>query len=374
MSEADATIEPGLPAVQVAATALALQGKPPDKCKNCLAPLVGAYCAICGQEQDAHRRTVKGLVHEVVTDVVNFDSRMLRTAHALLLEPGELACAFREGRTRPYVPPVRLYLFVSLVFFVILSFANIGLLQFAVEITGQANFTRAADKNFVVKVDPKTKLDPATVERMKKVGIDLQPGKYDANSVPIISGKAIFFAPIGSVQSRLPPQTMQLIGNLRKAVNETTSGTVLAPSDKVLQGVEHIARDPAAINGPLTVWVPRVLVLLVPLFAGVLMLFYFRARKHYYYVDHLVFALDYFSAAFVILLIAAGAVQILPGALVAWLTIGALGIYLILAMKRFYGQNWWRTGLKFAGAMSIYLIFILAPAVMLVMVASISEA
>ena len=64
----------------------------------------------------------------------------------------------------------------------------------------------------------------------------------------------------------------------------------------------------------------------------------------------------------------------LPGALVAWLTIGALGIYLILAMKRFYGQNWWRTGLKFAGAMSIYLIFILAPAVMLVMVASISEA
>ena len=60
---------------------------------------MGPYCAICGQEQNTHRRSVTGLAHDFVTDIVNFDSRIMRTAKALLLEPGELTRAFREGHT-----------------------------------------------------------------------------------------------------------------------------------------------------------------------------------------------------------------------------------------------------------------------------------
>lgn len=374
MSEADATIEPGLPAVQIAASAIARQGRSLEKCANCMAPLVGPYCAICGQEQDAHRRTVKGLTHDFVKDVVNFDSRLLRTARALFFEPGELACAYRQGRTRPYVPPVRLYLFVSLLFFLILSFANLGILQVAVHVNGQAKFTGNLKAPYVIKIDPSSKVDPKTIAEARKFGIDLQPGKLEPDAVPIISGDVRFFAPIGSVQSQLPPGTIEMIGRMRARVARQLINTPFTGSDRVLAGIQHIAKDPAAINGPLSVWVPRMLFLLVPLFAAVLMAFYFRARKHYYYVDHLVFTLNYFCAAFVILLLTAGAVQLLPGWIVALATLLALGTYLLLAMKRFYGQSWLRTTIKFAASMAIYLIFILGPAIVIVVLMSISEA
>lgn len=364
----------GAAAVEVAASAIANRGQPLEKCKNCHAPLVGPYCAICGQEQDTHRRTLKGLTNEFVKDVVNFDSRILRTARALLFEPGELACAYREGRTRPYVPPVRLYLFVSLIFFLILSFANIGILQVAVQIKGEAKFTSYVKSPYVLKINPNSKIDAKTIAEARKFGIDLQPGKLEPGAAPIITGDVRFFAPIGSVQSELPPQTLELISKARQRVAKQLTNTPFAGSDRVLQGVEHIAKDPAAINGPLTVWVPRMLFILVPLFAAVLMAFYFRARKHYYYVDHLVFTLTYFCAVFVILLITAGLVQILPGFIVAWLTLFGLGAYLLLAMKRFYGQDWLRTAVKFAASMAIYLIFILGPAILIVVVMSISEA
>ena len=374
MTDANAIVDTGQPAVEVAAEALAQRGEPLAKCRNCYAPLVGPYCAICGQEQNTHRRTIKGLTNDFVKDVVNFDSRLLRTARALLFEPGELACAYREGRTRPYVPPVRLYLFVSLVFFLILSFANIGILQVAVQVRGEAKFSGNISAPYVVKINSNSKIDAKTIAEARKFGIDLEPGKLEPGAAPIITGDVRFFAPIGSVQSRLPPETLKLISTARQTLAKKLTNTPFAGSDRVLQGVEHIAKDPAAINGPLTVWVPRMLFLLVPLFAAVLMAFYIRARKHYYYVDHLVFTLNYFCAAFVILLITAGLVQFLPGFFVAWLTLFGLGAYLLLAMKRFYGQGWLRTTVKFLASMAIYLIFILGPAIVIVVLMSISEA
>ena len=73
------------------------------------------------RSRDMHRRSVCSLVHDFIEDIVSFDSRILRTARALLFQPGELPRAFREGRTRRYVPAMRLYFFVSLIFFVILG-------------------------------------------------------------------------------------------------------------------------------------------------------------------------------------------------------------------------------------------------------------
>ncbi len=343
-------------------------------CANCSAPLSGSFCAQCGQARDGHRRSVALLLRDIFKDIVNFDSRIMRTGHALLIRPGELACAFREGRTRPFVPPVRLYLFVSLIFFLTLSFANIAIMQIAVQVNGQAHLSGGAKQPFTLKVNPTTKIDPQTVARAKQFGIDLQSGKPDPGAVPIISGDVRFFAPIGSVQSQLPPETLKMISDLRTRVSKELVKTPFAGSDRVLQGVEHIAKDPAAINGPLTVWVPRMLFLLVPLFAAVLMAFYVRARKQFFYIDHLVFSLNYFSATFVILLVTAAAAQLFPGIVVAGATLFALGAHLLFAMKRFFGQNWARTALKFTGAMAVYLIFILGPAIVAVIVMSISEA
>src|ERR1700733_12268747 len=89
----------GAAAVELAASSLLKHGP----CRNCDAPATGAYCANCGQERDTHRRSVWGLLKDFFEDLVSFDSRIMRTIIALLVEPGELPKAFREGRTIRYM-------------------------------------------------------------------------------------------------------------------------------------------------------------------------------------------------------------------------------------------------------------------------------
>ena len=60
-----------------------------------------------------------------------------------------------------------------------------------------------------------------------------------------------------------------------------------------------LAADPAALNGPLTTWMPRALFLLLPLYALLLALFHIRRRKRFYFVDHLVFSLSIHTFTFV---------------------------------------------------------------------------
>src|SRR5581483_8552934 len=90
-------------------------------CANCRAPLSGPFCAACGQAMETHRRSLYRLVRGFIADLLSLESRTLRTSWVLLARPGELSRAFKEGRIQRYVPPVRLYLFVSLLFFVALS-------------------------------------------------------------------------------------------------------------------------------------------------------------------------------------------------------------------------------------------------------------
>ena len=119
----------GAAAMELAVEAALERGSRIVPCGNCAAPVLGKYCGECGQAMDTHRRSVFHLLHDLLTDIASFDSRVLRTIRALFLQPGELPVAFREGRTQRYVPPIRLYLFVSLIFFLFLSVTNIAIFQ-----------------------------------------------------------------------------------------------------------------------------------------------------------------------------------------------------------------------------------------------------
>jgi len=135
-----------------------------------------------------------------------------------------------------------------------------------------------------------------------------------------------------------------------------------------LATIEKLSRDPAALNAPLTTWIPRVFFLLLPLFAVLLALFYVRQRKQFYFVDHLVFSLSVHSFVFAILIVAIGAAQLLPGGRVAEIIFLSIGVYLFIALKRFYRQGWIATAVKFAAISFIYAVFVLAPALVFVLV------
>jgi Protein of unknown function (DUF3667) len=291
------------------------------RCANCHAPLFGPFCAACGQACDTHRRSLYRLARGFIADLLSLDSRLLRTSWALLARPGELSLAFHEGRTQRYVPPVRLYLFVSLLFFVMLSFTHLALVQFNLSFQSHKSEVDGAVRNAV-------------------------------------STDLVFFQPVGSVHSAVAAPKHE-IEKIRGQVDAGSRDSVFMR--KVFATLYRLQADPAALNGSLTEWLPRILFVLLPLFAIVLALFYWGSRQ-FLFVDHLVFSLNLHSFGFVAVLMAGVLAQLASGAAVAWLFFGVVCTYCLLAMKRFYAQGWVRTGLKFAGVGFVYSIFVLLPA------------
>ena len=100
-----------------AASALAL-------CANCGAPILGHYCARCGQRVEHAVHSLSHFVREVAEDLTHADSRLWRTLQALLFKPGYLTSEFLAGRRVKYLPPLRLYLVLSLFFFLVAAVNN----------------------------------------------------------------------------------------------------------------------------------------------------------------------------------------------------------------------------------------------------------
>ena len=349
----------GAAAVEMAVAAIVERGGKVSPCTNCRAPLIGPYCAACGQPIDTHRRSLFVLMHDFVKDVASFDSRILRTARALLFRPGELPLAFREGRTQPYVPAVRLYLFVSLAFFVILGATHIAIVQFVPKAMPEKVIVIKGQRYLVTPGDT----DP---EDRTKMPTWLDPLKQH---FAISINNAVFFAREGAYHSDVSDAAVKDLED--KIAHETgTAKDAKTASFKatIRKTVEGLAKDPASLNGALTAWIPRALFFLLPAFALLVAVFYWRQRKKFFFVDHLVFSLSFHTFAFAFLLIAAGLAQILPGYLVATVTAIVLSLYLLLAMKRFYGQNWFWTSSKWFVIEFFYATSFVFPAVITILV------
>ncbi|HET6654932.1 MAG TPA: DUF4286 family protein [Gammaproteobacteria bacterium] len=94
-------------------------------CGNCETPLRGRYCPVCGQDSYSRVTSLRELMHDFFGDYLNFDSRLTRSLGPLLVRPGFLTREYLAGRRARYIPPLRLYLFISVAFFFLLSLASL---------------------------------------------------------------------------------------------------------------------------------------------------------------------------------------------------------------------------------------------------------
>ena len=98
-------------------------------CKNCQTSLASAYCPTCGQRDVDLERPIWSLVRDVVKEAFELDGRAALTVKTLFRYPGMLTSEFLVGRRRTYTSPLRLYLAISISFFIIIGwFAQSGLL------------------------------------------------------------------------------------------------------------------------------------------------------------------------------------------------------------------------------------------------------
>jgi hypothetical protein len=84
-----------------------------SRCANCGTPVPLAFCPACGQPRSTDPPTVAEFVAEAVRHVLSLESKGWRTVRALLFRPGALTAEYLAGRRVPYVEPLRLFLWIS---------------------------------------------------------------------------------------------------------------------------------------------------------------------------------------------------------------------------------------------------------------------
>jgi hypothetical protein len=227
------------------------------RCLDCGSELIGRYCHVCGQAAASRIVPFRALTGAAIEDTVGVDGRLVRTLRLIFAKPGAATLEFLAGRRTRYVPPFRLYLIASLVYFVML------------QVSGSTRF--------------------------------------------------MFFQATGDAE-----------------------------------GFGQFVR-----------LLPRLMFLLLPWFALLLLLLFRRSRR--LYAEHVVFALHFHAAAFLVLTIDAAAFPLLrpvpegvidPVVVAASAVAGAAQVYvpihLYLALRRVYGRSRLSTAVRAVGLIAGY--------------------
>ena len=93
-------------------------------CLNCGSALQGRFCHQCGQENIEPKESFLHLLGHLISHEFHFDSKFFSTAKHLLLTPGFLTKEYMAGRRVSYLDPIRMYIFLSAFFFLVVFSLN----------------------------------------------------------------------------------------------------------------------------------------------------------------------------------------------------------------------------------------------------------
>lgn len=113
---------------------------------------------------------------------------------------------------------------------------------------------------------------------------------------------------------------------------------------KATEGFMEALRSPREFNKLFNEWLPWALVILMPVFAGILRLTHWGKRR--YYLNQLVFALHFHSFLFVMMTVFAFIVPMVGGENAFTIFWWGTSLYLIIALKIGQDQGWIRAFLK----------------------------
>ena len=281
-------------------------------CLNCGTELRGQYCGGCGQRARGRLISLWELLQDAFGDLFEIDSRLWRTLIPLLIRPGKLTLDYLEGRRARYMPPFRMYLVLSLVFFLVAFFDP--------------------RETFGIFYDPQT-LEEASDEERREAAEIAEEVRRDLAEDGII---------IGAPQD--PEETGDDPGDgLKIRINgedgaeaecQVDDFSISGPEwlkrrltpERLVHVCEQIKKDRGRqFLQNLYDNVPIALIVLLPIMAFVLKALYPLSRR--YYVEHLLFFVHFHAFMFLIL-----ALQILISRLNAALpTPDAIGVLIIVA-------------------------------------------
>jgi hypothetical protein len=304
-------------------------------CANCHAPLSGAYCAACGQRNEPHIHTVAHFAGEAFESISHADSRLWRTLWYLITRPGFLSREFFEGRRVQYLPPFRLYLVISVLFFVVVGLPDVVDIQ-----TDAATPQERIDKLKATAAELQKEEGPASGALKLAAGaIEMQAEKESAALDP---AKAAENPAKGLQKNNAMTQFCEGFKNPDASANRNYG--------RLHAACARIAEDNGAELGKAVAHnIPRAMFVFLPLLALAVKLLYWRPKR--YYVEHLLFLIHNHAFVFLALSILT-LLKMIPvvgdhiGALEAFIWLYLLW-YLFRAMRNFYRQSRWLTLTKY---------------------------
>jgi len=90
-------------------------------CLNCDRPLSGPFCAHCGQKDTQLNVNLSYFLKLAFKEVSGYDSRLNKTLKLIFTQPGNITKLHNSGMRSSFIPPVKLYLFISVILFVTLN-------------------------------------------------------------------------------------------------------------------------------------------------------------------------------------------------------------------------------------------------------------
>lgn len=265
-------------------------------CKNCETEFAGNFCPNCGQSTYEYEKPFRILIIDFAGDVFAFDARFWKSLLSLIIKPGRFASDFISGRRARYMPPFRLYIFVSFIFFLLLSFFLKGKVHVSNELKD-------------------------------KIGVSLNNKLNEAPSDSALSSNS---------ESNVD------------LVFETVS------LKKFSEAVIKVVNNPEMYLNTYLKYFSWALFLLMPVYAGILFLLNFRSNKYYY--NHLIFSINQHAFIFLLLILLLVIKLILPNResspenFLLW----TIPIYIYLGSKQLYGKRWFATALRVLFSLFFY--------------------
>ena len=283
----------------------------PTACPNCGALKQGRFCAACGQNDRDYLQSLFPVLYHMLAETFEADSRVWRTLGGLFFRPGFLSLEFSRNRRAHYLSPFRLYLFTSLLFFLVLSLLTVdgskqdegpGLIQ-----VGAGGDDKEAEANL------------EAIETLKRAVGEERAGKIDE----------IMARPVSSVPRMLLVVNAEGLAGGDEGLVEPFGLFVAGQLVDVFHAPWPVVRD------RFVGYLPVAMFFVLPLYALMLKVVFVRRRR--FYAEHLVFSMHIHTIAFVVFGI--GLVTPSNWPVVDEVLLLALTAYYFMALKRFYATG-----------------------------------
>ncbi len=339
-------------------------------CKNCEQEHEADYgfCPYCGQKTNEDL-TVGVLFYNTISNYFSFDARFFKSFIPLMFKPGILAKRFVEGKRLLYLHPAQMYLFISVVFFFLFSIVSRDFVNksddvieegFKNEMVRDTVKTQLLDSTDVAKITAPLK-NKNLISGLSEEELENLDSIITANSttrkIPVMDF-GFDSKKVDSLIAVKAPET-----EIYSAMGMKDDASLITRRFYT-QALKVYSQSGKGVIQAFLDSIPISMLLLLPIFAFILKLLFFRRGPFAY---HLVFSFYYYSFLFTVfsIIVVANFIWEVPD-WIDWLVSISTFLYLLIAIKRFYGQGYFVSFIKTGLATFVYMIFVV-PIALIVM-------